>query len=1015
MVGDDDSSRSEDPMVPLTDTSERHQRLRAIFETALQHDASVREGYLDQACAGDAELRRHVMRLLVAQPAATSFLERPAEWHASPDVGFSVREDEDPAGEDPPLAAGTMVGRYRIEGLLARGGMGAVYRAADLELGRDVALKVMARTGSDDVARVERFMQEARVTASLNHPNIVRAYDVGIWASRPYLITELLDGETLRARLTRGVIPPEDARRIARDVSRGLVAAHAAGLVHRDLKPENIFLTRTSVSKILDFGIAKLAQDDARRAAPSTLSGVLFGTVGYLAPEQICDAPVDGRADLFALGSILFEMLAGHGAFAREHTIETLYAVLHEPTPDVLRLRDDVPPALTAIVTRLLEKAPEGRFQTATDLESALEQIPSAGASIVPVPPPWGRWALAVGAVAVAAVGAAVALVSRIGTPTLTDRDTVLVADFVNTTGEGVFDGSLRQALTIELEQSPFLSIVPRERVTHTLTLMTRSPDEPVVDALAREACQRLGATLTINGSLAAIGTHYLVALEAVNCHSGDHVVSEKAESADRDHILKALDTTSARLRRRLGESRRTLQRFTTPIEEATTSSLEALNAFHLGNETRARVGDAAALPFFTRAIDLDPDFARAYAVAASIYGNEGRYDEETRFTEEAYARRNRVSEPERLFFDARHCYVSNEPPACIASYELWRRTYPRDPIAAIYICNAYRSLGRIDEAVASCLESVRLLPDHAIPYGNLIDLYIGLGRLAEAKAIAEQALARKLEAPSLHLHLFKIALALEDQSTLAAQQQWAVGKPAEGDFVALEAERLASVGRLTESHAANARAESMVAALKQDVDAVRARGAFIDAVLGDEPRARAILARMSDRRRSRATVDAALAAVLAHDRGRAERLLRLPRHGLEPYDRAMLDTTGALLDIDAGNRAAIDRIPPLTGGEFIPEAALRPIYVRGLAYLRAGAAGQAVDEFQRILDHPGSAPESPLHALAHVQQARAYVLAGNAAKAGKAYEDFLALWTNADRDVPILKQAQAEHAEVLK
>jgi tetratricopeptide (TPR) repeat protein len=995
----------------MPESSERYQRLRAIFEAALQRGAGTRDAYVADACADDAELQRDVRRLLAAHADASSFLEQPAAA-----LSAFVDAAGDSAADEKPIAAGVMVGPYCIVSLVARGGMGSVYRATDVRLRRDVALKVMASTGRGDAERVERFMQEARITASLDHPNIVRAHDVGLWESRPYLITELIEGETLRARLARGAVSPEDARRIAVDLARGLAAAHDAGLVHRDLKPENILITRSNVAKILDFGIAKLAEGDIRRAGSPTRTGSLFGTVGYLAPEQVSGAAVDWRADLFALGSILFEMLVGRRAFEREHTIDELFAVLHEPAPEVLQQRHDVPPALTATVMRLLEKAPDARFQTAADVEAALEQVTSGAARIVR-----GRHRrrrqIIVASVVTVAVAAALALFRANRAPALTNRDTVLIADFVNSTGEAVFDGTLRQALTIDLEQSPFLSVISRERVRQMLALMTRSPDDRVVDAVAREACQRLGAAVTINGSIAALGSRYLVALEANHCHTGDTVASDRAEAADRDHVLPALDASTSRLRKKLGESLGTLQRFATPIEQATTSSLEALKAFHLGEEIRGSGGDLAAVPFFERAIQLDPDFALAYARLSAISRNSGRFGEATRFAAEAYRRRDRVSELERLYIDERSCQSAPEPTECSSNiFALWKRTYPRDYIAHNNSCVINTTLGRLDEALADCLEAQRLNPDDSFAYTNLVEVYVMLDRLDEAKAVADRAVARKLDDPDVHLQLFQIALALGDRSGANVQQRWAVGRREESRFLALEADVLASSGRMTESHATRARAERIAAATNRPyVARIRARGALFDAAVGDGRRARETVAALADEQPSTATNDAAAAAVLAHDRRSAERLLRLPRNALPLSGRAMLGSADALLEIEGGNRSAVARVPPPAGGELAPTPAFRPIYLRGLAYLKADAARQAVEEFQRILDHPATAPESPFHALARVQQARAYVTAGDLANARKQYEEFLVLWKDADRDVPIFREAQTEYARLRK
>jgi eukaryotic-like serine/threonine-protein kinase len=992
----------------MADSLQRHRRLRATFEEALAREPAARDAYVADACADDQELRRQVLSLLAAHVEASAFLEQPAGDLAA----FAAYADA-PGSSDLALQEGAMIGPYRIVSLLGQGGMGAVYRATDLRLRRDVALKLMARRDAGTPEHAERFIHEARITASLDHPNIVRAYDVGIWESRPYLVTELLNGETLAERLAPGPIDPGDARRIALEVASGLDAAHRAGLVHRDLKPENVLLTQSGTAKILDFGIAKLAEHDPRRVGPSTLDGVLFGTAGYLAPEQIAGGPVDGRADLFALGCLLFVMLTGERAFKGEHTVDTLHAILHTSPSNALDRRVDLPPDLKAIVLRLLEKAPADRFQSAKEVHAALLQANGSPASVARRS--WRRWMPAAGLAGVAAAIVATWPYVRT-TPSLGERDTVLVSDFVNATGDAVFDGALQQALTIDLEQTPFLSIISRERVRQTLAFMTRSPDERIVGAIAREVCQRAGGAIMVSGSITPVAAQYLVALEATNCATGDTVASTRSEAHDRNQVLSTLDVSASDLRRRLGESRGTLQRFSTPVQQATTASLEALKAFHLGEDARARTGEIESIPLYQRALGLDPEFALASARLSAVHRNLGQYDEASRFGAEAYRRRGRVSELERLYIEARHCDIGDQPEECGRNlYELWKRTYPRDALPYNNLCATYDSLGRVNDALTNCLEAVRLDPDDVSTHVNLAETYILLGRLQEAFDVNERALARKLDDADIHFQLFDLAYALGRQPAMTAQQQWAVGRPEEGRFIALDADVLASLGRMTESRAVRARAEAVAARrYRPFADRIKARGALVDALVGDETIARAKVATLDSSGPSVVALDAALAAALAGDRRQAARFLELPRNGVPSIGRATFELAAALIDIDAGDRAAVMRLPPSVGGELLPYGpALRPIYVRGLAYLRAGAAADAVREFQRIIDHPGCAATSPLHPLTVVQQARGYALLNEIGKARASYEQFFVLWKDADLTVPILQKARAEYARL--
>jgi Tol biopolymer transport system component len=346
-------------------STDRWNRLSDWHNAWLTGDSAERRRLHDELTSSSPDLVAEADALAAASVSMTRFLETPAFVLTAAQL----------ASDEAALKPETRVGPYQIITVIARGGVGIVYRAIDTRLDRQVALKTLAPLGVPDDLRVERFLREARITASLDHPNIVKVYDVGTHDGQPFMVVELLEGETLRHRLDRGPVPESDVRRIGIEIARGLVAANAAGLVHRDLKPENVFVTRAGVTKILDFGIAKLAPETARRHTDaSTLTGILVGTAGYLAPEQIHGREADGRADLFALGSILFEMLTGQRAFACENTVDTLHAIVHDAPPDLLRDRTDVSASMETIVLRLLQKAPEDRFQTAADLIWALEQ-----------------------------------------------------------------------------------------------------------------------------------------------------------------------------------------------------------------------------------------------------------------------------------------------------------------------------------------------------------------------------------------------------------------------------------------------------------------------------------------------------------------------------------------------------------------------------------------------------------------------------------------------------------------
>jgi tetratricopeptide (TPR) repeat protein len=516
-----------------------------------------------------------------------------------------------------------------------------------------------------------------------------------------------------------------------------------------------------------------------------------------------------------------------------------------------------------------------------------------------------------------------------------------------------------------------------------------------------------------IEGTIAPVGSHYVVGLEALNCRSGAAIGSEQGEASSREQVLTVLGAAASRLRSKLGESLPTLQRFDTPLEQATTSSLEAFQAFSAAEDIRSRTSELGAAPFYKRAIELDPDFALAYARLSAVYWTLGQGGEGSRNAEEAYARRDRVSEPERFYIDAQHCADEE----CTKNvFELWKRTYPRDGRPYGNLSGWYFVSLMCDKALENGEEALRLDPGYSQPYAAVARAYLCLEKTAEAHRTLEEALSRHLEHPWIYIVLFRVAFYERDNRAIQRVREWANAQPEESMFKEFESDAAAFDGQMRRSRELRLQAERLATVrLKESVLPIRARGAVYEAAQGNFQRARdSVKSIAAESPPASVTPLLLTAAFLAQDRDQVNVLLRGRPEPLNQGPAARLEAVLRVLrDVAAGDRSAISRLPPPSPRELGAQS-FRPAYVRGLAYLQAGDGANAAAEFQRILDHRGLEPISPLYPLAYVQQARAYVLMGAHVKARKAYQDFLALWKAADPDVPILREAEAEYARLI-
>jgi len=1003
--------------------SQRWQSIEALYHAALERKPSARAAFLTRACGKDPELRREVESLL-----ATSSEEGVLDGSIT---APPARAQPDFFRAAPVIREGETVAHYRVTEKAGAGGMGVVYKAEDIRLGRQVALKFLSEEMAGDSQALSRFLREARAASALSHPNICTIHDVEEHAGLPVIVMELLDGGSLRERIRARNLKIAEIADIALQIVSAIEAAHEKGIIHRDIKSANIFVTARGQVKVLDFGLAKIASPrggDGEETTQLTALGSTPGTLACMSPEQATGAALDTRTDLFSFGVLLYEMCTGEMPFRGESPGILIDAILRGAPVPPSKLNTAVPAELERIISKCLEKDRSRRYQQAAEIREDLERLKARAAPTVsrPAALPW--WKVTVSAAAVIALAAAAYFYFH-RPPKLTDRDTIVLADFANRTGEPVFDDTLRQGLAVQLEQSPFLSLISDQRIQHMLPLMSQPPDARLTPKIAEDICARTTSAAVIEGSLDKNGGQYILGLRAKNCGDGVIMDDQLATVNAAQEVLQTLGTLARKLRLRLGESLATVQMHDKPLLEVTTPSLDALKAYSEGMRVTRTNGEAASIPYMTRAIRIDPDFAIAHARLGFSYGALGESERSAESITRASRLRDRASDAERYMIDTfREVNVTGNLEKARGVCEEWGRTYPREPEPhACLGALVYPVQAKYEQALRNAEQMLALNPSFAIAYLQVAFNNTFLGRLDQSDEAFRKAAERHLEIPEFFTQRYANAFLKGDREGMAREIAATRGKPGVEEWVDyVDAISLARSGQLRKAqrqalHAADVAEQSSE---KERAALFRAGAALWAGFLGDKLSAREVAETALKLSNGRdVEYGAAFALAMGGDFAAARRLTKdlearfaedsAVRFNYVPVLRAAValggeSAPGRAFEALQSTAEYDEGAPPSIAVGFF--GALYPPYLRGLALLELHKGSEAAVEFRKLAKWRGVVGNDPVGAVSRLQLARALAAAGDSVGTRHAYDEFLTLWKDADPDLPISREAKAEY-----